>query len=213
MVWWKFHQPPWDKDLWKWGFLHSIYALPRQSVHLLYILGLVNPSNHQPVPSTGFDMSQYMCEKGVFCCSSFKSAVGVGKAVFHIFFPHSNLQNGGREGYVGKKEFGVPHNSTDTRRMGTSKAELMSWTSQPQSVITVHSVSHHYPLSIAQYLCRSPSSQCCFQSPCIMLSEKRQKVQIFTPSLTEGSCDNYDEWIRSCEEARINEGMKKQWWE
>lgn len=63
----------------------------------------------------------------------------------------------------------------------------MSWAPQPQSDILVLSGSHHCLLGIAQHLHPSASPQpgSSFLSPCVMLSEQRQRVWVFIQGLLQ----------------------------
>lgn len=65
----------------------------------------------------------------------------------------------------------------ETKRMGTSRGEVMSCISQPQSGILVCSGSHPCLLGITQHLCPSASLQTLlFPELLVTLSEQRQRA-------------------------------------
>lgn len=70
--------------------------------------------------------------------------------------------------------------------MGTTKEEVMSCVSQPQSGILAHSGSHPCLLGIAQHLCPSASPQSIlFPEPWVTLSEQRQRAWTFSQGLLQ----------------------------
>ena len=110
--------------------------------------------------------------------------------------------------YEGSNEGLIYSCCAETRRMGASRVEVMSWASQPQSGILVHSHSHHCLLAIAQHLHPSASRQSVLFPELLRHAvwAEAESVDVHSRSFTEGSCDSYDEWVRSCEEARIRWG-------
>lgn len=83
--------------------------------------------------------------------------------------------------YKGSSEYFVYSCYTETRKTGTSRVEVMSWASQPQSSILAHSASCCFLLVITWHLC-PPLRQYCFLRPSVMLP---QTVWMFIQGLLQ----------------------------